>query len=341
MTVPAGRGTGLTDSATTKDGVADVTEENPVPAEQSGELRRYPAHPSQPATGPTAPGDTAASTPSATAEATTETTADPATEAPVGDQDATPEPSQGAAPATAGDGDDTDADAEDAGPEAAAPTAGETPADAGTGEQVAGPDRQLEEIHTQLAAVATAVVGIDQLQRQVSELARLRSRDVDLAEKLHAENTRLRHGEITKAMAPLLTGLLRLHDQMVSLAGGDPQSVAGMLRGQLVQLLDTAVGVTAYEPAAGDPFDSSRHSGAGRVPTEDPAQDGTVARCARPGFARGDGSVVRVAEVEVYRHFATPQPPQHGTNPTPAASTETTHVTPAPAAAGADSQEQL
>jgi molecular chaperone GrpE (heat shock protein) len=129
----------------------------------------------------------------------------------------------------------------------------------------------------------------------------LRARDVDLADRLYAENTRLRTGEFAAAVAPLLTGLLRLHDQMASLANGDPASVAGMLRIQLLQILDTAAGLTPFEPRPGERFDASRHAGAGRTVTTDPTAEGTVARTLKPGFERADGSVVRVAQVEVHR----------------------------------------
>jgi hypothetical protein len=151
--------------------------------------------------------------------------------------------------------------------------------------------------------VVAALAGVS---TQLGELLRLRARDVDLADRLYAENTRLRTGEFAAAVAPLMTGLIRLHDQMTSLAGGDSSSVAGMLRIQLLQILDTAAGLSPFEPRLGDRFDSSRQAGVGRARTADPAAEGTVARNIKPGFERADGSVVRVAQVEVYR-FESPQ----------------------------------
>jgi len=150
------------------------------------------------------------------------------------------------------------------------------------------------------------VEALTAVSTQLSELLRLRARDVDLADRLYAENTRLRTGEFAAAVAPLLTGLIRLHDQMTSLANGDPSSVAGMLRIQLLQILDTAAGLSPFEPQLGERFDSSRQAGVGRAATADRAAEGTVARNIKPGFERADGSVVRVAQVEVYR-FESPQ----------------------------------
>ena len=136
---------------------------------------------------------------------------------------------------------------------------------------------------------------------QLAELVRLRAADIDLADRLYAENTRLRAGEYAAAVAPLLSGLLRLQDQMTSLASGDVTSDGWMLRTQLLQILDTAAGICPFEPAPGERFDTTRHAGAGRAPTTDPDAEGTVARTLKPGFARADGSIVRVAHVEVYR----------------------------------------
>lgn len=203
-----------------------------------------------------------------------------------------------------------------------APQAAETRAEGGAGETARAPESDVDpetgsrpgqgsvaigtedlgDLRTQVATLVESISEIANLERTVAEVARLRVRDTDTIDKLHADNTRLRQGELTAAMAPLLQGLLRLHDQMVSLASGDPHSIAGMLRTQLLQLLDTATGISTFDPSGGNPFDSSMHTGVGRIPTTDAAKDATVARCVRPGFARNDGSIVRVAQVEVYRH---------------------------------------
>lgn len=172
----------------------------------------------------------------------------------------------------------------------------------------------LVRLGTQLAALTDAVAALEPLRAQVGELARLRSRDADIIDKLHEDNTRLRSGEVAAAMAPLLSGLVRLHDQMTALADGDPQSVAGMLRTQLLQLLDNAAGVAPFEPAPGERFDARRHSGVGRTDTSDPEADGTVSATLRPGFLRLDGTLVRVADVTVYRYVvAAPEPSEDDT----------------------------
>jgi molecular chaperone GrpE (heat shock protein) len=162
------------------------------------------------------------------------------------------------------------------------------------------PNTEVAEAQTAPEAPSADVV-LTGITAQLGELLRLRTLDVNLADRLYTENTRLRTGELAGAMAPLLSGLLRLHDQMSSLASGDTHSVPGMLRTQLLQILDTHAGLTPFVPESGDRFDSSRHAGAGRARTSDAAKEDTVSQTLKPGFRRADGSIVRVAEVEVYR----------------------------------------
>ncbi|WP_045876175.1 hypothetical protein [Pseudofrankia sp. DC12] len=162
------------------------------------------------------------------------------------------------------------------------------PGENGTGSRAAGAGGLAEE----LATVA----------RRLDELARLRRHDVELVDRLHEENGKLRQGELTEAMGPLLRGLIRLHDQMSSLGADDPQSVAGILCKQLLQVLDISADVRPYIAVPGSPFDPTRHLALRGVGTDDPARDRTIARGVRPGFVRGSSTVLRPAEAEVYRH---------------------------------------
>jgi hypothetical protein len=157
----------------------------------------------------------------------------------------------------------------------------------------------VAEVMTRLAVLGGR---LDDLAATAAELARLRSRDTDLIDRLHQDVTRLRTGEIAAALSPVVTGMIKLHDQMVSLGAlRDPASPVGMLHTQLLQVLELTCAIRPFTPAAGDQFDASRHTGARRIPTTDASADGTIAGTIRAGFARADGSVVRVAEVEVHR----------------------------------------
>jgi molecular chaperone GrpE (heat shock protein) len=161
------------------------------------------------------------------------------------------------------------------------------------------PVTELAEILTTLGALGGRV---DDLANAAAELSRLRSRDTDLIARLHEDVTRLRSGEIAIALNPVLTGMIKLHDQMVSLGAlDDPASPVGMLRTQLLQIMELTCAVKPFIPAPGERFDASRHTGTRRIPTADASADGTIASTIKAGFARADGSVVRVAEVEVHR----------------------------------------
>jgi len=137
---------------------------------------------------------------------------------------------------------------------------------------------------------------------RLDELVRLQGRLQDHVDKLHAENRRLREGELVATTAPLLLGLAKLADQMETLAAGEAAGgSAVLLRGQLLQVLELSAGVTAFAPQEGELFDVTRQRGVRGIDTVEPGQAGRVASTLRPGFLRADGSVVRVAEVEVYR----------------------------------------
>ncbi|MDQ1247114.1 MAG: hypothetical protein QG597_1484 [Actinomycetota bacterium] len=152
------------------------------------------------------------------------------------------------------------------------------------------------------------------IETSVAEVARLRRHDADIADRMHAEIIKLRAGELTTAMAPLLNQLLRLHDQMEQLAAGNKTSDAGMLQAQLGQVLDTSAGLSPYRPGEGDPFAPTRHLGVERVFTEDAELDGRIANTVKAGFVRTDGSIMRVADVRVYRYKA----PETSATDTPA-----------------------
>jgi molecular chaperone GrpE (heat shock protein) len=208
--------------------------------------------------------------------------------------------------ADAGDGCHTDtAGVEDQAAKAAgaaAESALESATDHGGPEPVAAsqlPDAQLTDI---LAGLTSLGSRVDELATAAAELARLRNRDAELIARLHDDVTRLRTGEIAAALNPVVTGMIKLHDQMVSLGAlNDPDSPVGMLHTQLLQTMELTCAVKPFCPAAGERFDASRHTGIRRIPTTDASADGTIAGTVRAGFARADGSVVRVAEVEVHR----------------------------------------
>ncbi|MGH9157366.1 MAG: nucleotide exchange factor GrpE [Acidimicrobiales bacterium] len=147
--------------------------------------------------------------------------------------------------------------------------------------------------------------GLERLTVKVEELGRLGQRDADLVDRLHAENQKLRAGELTQAMAPFVRDVMRVHDDIVRLERGndeaDPASGdLSLVRRQLLGVLSRA-GLERFDIAGGTAFDPSRHQGVGVVDTQDADADAVVAAMIRCGFAWADGRVLRPAEVTVQR----------------------------------------
>jgi len=274
---------------------------------ETTEAETATAEPAVPATTGTAASGTAASGTAASGTAASGTAASgtAASGTAVGD---TAEPAEppAAEPATAQPepAQPEPAQPEPAQPEPAQPAAAETaPETAGSGPvAVPEPDHTLEALAAIGAEVADLGNRLGELAEATAELGRLRTRDTDLIARLHDDVTKLRNGEIATALNPVVTGMIKLHDQMVSLgARSDPASPVGMLHTQLLQIMELTCAVKPFSPVAGDRFDARLHTGSRRVATADPAADGTIAGTIRPGFVRADGSIVRVADVEVHR----------------------------------------
>lgn len=159
----------------------------------------------------------------------------------------------------------------------------------------------------ELAREETVASGNARIQRSLDELVRLTRRADDHVAELHAENQRLRAGELAQATLPMVRDLVRLHDEVARLAeASHPEAKADI---ELIgtRLLDTLArwGLTPFAPAVGDSLDATKHQGVGRVPSAD-GEPGAIATVRRPGFAHDDGRTFRAAEVEV---FVPPPPP--------------------------------
>ena len=160
-----------------------------------------------------------------------------------------------------------------------------------------------------LDALATALASLDDrlaelagVEGRFAESQRLLVRQSELADKLHAENQRLRAGELRGAMLPLVRDLLRLHDDIGRIAGeAERAEDVELMR---ISLLDALArnGIVAVQPAVGEQFDPKRHSAAGVIKADDANLDRSIADVIRVGFQWEDGRVIRVAEVRVYKH---------------------------------------
>ncbi len=142
------------------------------------------------------------------------------------------------------------------------------------------------------------------LDSRFEESQRLLGRQVDLVDRLHAENQRLRSGELRAATLPLIRDLLRLHDDIGRLANAGETDASQDLKVVQISLLDSLAraGVLDYTPAVGESFDPKLHSATGVVATEDEASDRTIAEVIRIGFRWEDGQVLRAADATVFKY---------------------------------------
>lgn len=164
--------------------------------------------------------------------------------------------------------------------------------------------RELAALQEQLDATRDAERSA---RLRADELAIVARKQSEMADELHAENRRLRDGEVREAVAPIIRGLSRLADEVTRLRysaqePGGSVELADLVHidGRVHELLHDA-GVTPLRPAPGDPFDVHLHEAAGAIPTEDPLEDRTIVAVRQPGLIRDDGRILRPAAVIVHR----------------------------------------
>ncbi|GAA4604445.1 molecular chaperone GrpE (heat shock protein) [Actinoplanes octamycinicus] len=165
-----------------------------------------------------------------------------------------------------------------------------------TPEETITEDADVGEAPDALAEIRARLDGLAGYVEKADEFRRLRERDAEFVDQLHRENDELRKDQLTQAMWPLFQGYIKLYDLMTAAPAGD--ETTPMLIRQLVQILDMN-GVTVYEPEPGETFDGQWQEGI-PVDTVEPDAAGTIACLRRAGFRRST-TVLRVAQVEVYR----------------------------------------
>jgi molecular chaperone GrpE (heat shock protein) len=154
--------------------------------------------------------------------------------------------------------------------------------------------------------VADALARFD---ARLAEAQRLLERQTEIAASLHAENQRLRAGELRQAQGALVVSVLRVFDDIGQMASTASVPESGRDLGLAAEALADALarnGIerTPIEPGAA--FNPQVHRIARVESTDDPAGDRTVAQEVRPGFAWADGTVIRFPEVAVLRHVPAP-----------------------------------
>ncbi|GAA2806587.1 nucleotide exchange factor GrpE [Saccharopolyspora taberi] len=157
-----------------------------------------------------------------------------------------------------------------------------------------------------LAELTGAVSALTEEVREHHARAAARERVID---NLHAEVERLRAGEQSLLLRPIVTDLQNLRNDLLRQATTLPTEVdrertAGLLESFAlsVELALERCGSEPIRPAAGDRFDAREHRAVKLVPTDSAEQDETVAAVVADGYRdTGNDRITAPARVHVYR----------------------------------------
>ena len=156
---------------------------------------------------------------------------------------------------------------------------------------------------------------LGQVERHLAGFHRRAAYRESVIDELHAENQRLRDGLSRMILDPVVTDLIRLHDQLDGEArrlGGD-QPDGRLLRSfadDILEILERC-GMDVFSAEPGDLFQRGQHRVVGVVPCEDESRHNTVAKVTAVGFRERDtGRVRRTVQAYYHQYPALAQPDQ-------------------------------
>jgi molecular chaperone GrpE len=162
---------------------------------------------------------------------------------------------------------------------------------------------------------------LDGITVQLAEFHRRSAHRETVIDRLHEENQRLRDGIGRIILDPVVTDLIRLHDQLVlevrrlEADGQDPQLLWSFAE-DVTQILERC-GIEVFSAEPGDPFERDRHRPLAVVACADAERHNTVAEMVAVGFSERDTGRVR-RPVQARFHQYSPGPGEAGPTPDPA-----------------------
>src|SRR5579863_8261949 len=150
----------------------------------------------------------------------------------------------------------------------------------------------------------------DRLGRVEEHLAEFHRRAAHrelVIDQLHEENQLLRAGLSRAALDPVVTDLIRLHDQLSRearrlAAAGQDANMTSSFADDVAQILERC-GIDMFTADPGDAFDSSRHHPLSVVGIDDESRHNTVAEVIAAGFTdRNTGRVRRPLQARFYQY---------------------------------------
>ena len=154
------------------------------------------------------------------------------------------------------------------------------------------------------------LAAIERLDERLEESQRLLARQSEIATSLHAENQRLKAGELARAQLPLVRDIIRVQDLLAQMLDAAVESTAagdlGLARDAILDAL-ARNGIETTQVADGDTLDPRQHRIVGVLSVDAPSADRTIAEVVKAGFVWDETTTIRPADVRVYKH--TPAPP--------------------------------
>ena len=148
--------------------------------------------------------------------------------------------------------------------------------------------------------------GLGELQTRFDREIRAESTREKVIDRLHAELQEYKQDLLLNTLRPMFIDLIQLHDDIGKVTTATDETKADLLRPDSLlagfqQGIEDILYRQGVEPfqVEGDVFDPRRQRAVATVPTDDPAQNKTVAARLRKGFRAGD-RVIRPELVSVH-----------------------------------------
>ena len=148
---------------------------------------------------------------------------------------------------------------------------------------------------------------LDTIQAQLTEFNRRSAHRESVIDQLHEENQRLRAGMGRLILDPVVTDLIRLHDQLarevrrLEAEGQDPQMI-GSFAEDVGQILERC-GIDTFSAEPGDAFERDRHRVLAIVVCDEESRHNTVAEVVAVGFLERDtGRIRRPVQARVHQY---------------------------------------
>jgi molecular chaperone GrpE len=148
---------------------------------------------------------------------------------------------------------------------------------------------------------------LGRVEEQLAGFHRSAAHRESVIDQLHEENQLLKAGLSRKVLEPVITDLIRLHDQLSREAqrqadSGQDARVAWSFADDVAQILDRC-GMDMITAAPGDSFDINRHQPLEVMACADEAQHNTVAEVTAAGFIdRETGHLRRPLQARFYQY---------------------------------------